>query len=58
MSFCIKFITFDRLDGGDNGAKGKPVSLKGKPLEEAATSRSRYSPDDFLFLYGIKRLNG
>jgi hypothetical protein len=58
LSYCIKFVTYDRLPRGDNGAKGKAVSLKGKPLDELVEWRSRYSPGDFLFLYGAKRLNG
>jgi hypothetical protein len=58
LSYCIKFVTYDRLPRGDNGAKGKAVSLKGKPLDELVEWRSRYSPGHFLFLYGAKRLNG
>ena len=58
LSYCIKFVTYDRLSRGDNGEKGRAVSLKGKPLDELVEWRSRYSPGDFLFLYGAKRLNG
>ena len=58
LSYCIKFVTYDRLPRGDSGAKGKAVSLKGKPLEELIEWRSQYAPNDFLFLYGVKRLNG
>jgi hypothetical protein len=58
LSYCIKFVTYDRLPRGDSGAKGKAVSLKGKPLDELIEWRSQYVPNDFLFLYGAKRLNG
>jgi hypothetical protein len=58
LSYCIKFVTYDRRPRGDNGAKGKAVSLKGKPLDELVGWRSQYQPRDFLFLYGAKRLNG
>jgi hypothetical protein len=58
LSYCIKFVTYDFLPRGSNGAKGKAVSLKGSPLDELVEWRSRYSPGDFLFLYGAKRQNG
>jgi hypothetical protein len=58
LSYCIKFVTYDCLRRGDNGAKGKVVPLKGRPLDELVAWRSQYSPSDFLFLYGAKRLNG
>lgn len=58
LSYCIKFVTYDRLPRGDGAAKGKAVSLRGKPLEELVEWRSQYTPSDFLFLYGAKRLNG
>jgi hypothetical protein len=58
LSYCIKFVTYDRLPRAVDGRKGKPVSLKGGPLDELAMWRARYAPDDFLFLYGAKRLNG
>jgi hypothetical protein len=58
LSYCIKFVTYDHLPRGENGAKGKAVPLAGKPLEELVAWRSRYSPSDFLFLYDAKRLNG
>jgi hypothetical protein len=57
LSYCIKFVTYDRLPRAVDGGKGKPVSLKGAPLAELAAWRAQYSPDDFLFLYGAKRLN-
>jgi hypothetical protein len=58
LSYCIKFVTYDRLLPGESVVKGKPVSLKGKPLDELVGWRAQYAPDDFLFLYGAKRLNG
>jgi hypothetical protein len=58
LSYCTKFVTYDRLLPGESVVKGKPVSLKGKPLDELVGWRAQYAPDDFLFLYGAKRLNG
>jgi hypothetical protein len=58
LSYCIKFVTYDRLPRGESGRKGKPVPLKGAPLNELIEWRSQYSPADALFLYGAKRLNG
>ena len=58
LSYCIKFMTYDRLARADNGTKGKAVSLRGEPLNELIKWRSQYSPDEFLFLYGVKRQNG
>jgi len=58
LSYCIKFVTYDRLPKAAGGGLGKPVPLKGAPLAELAVWRAQYSPDDSLFLYGAKRLNG
>ena len=57
LSYCVKFLTYDCLPRGENGAKGRAVPLKGKPLEELVAWRALYAPDNFLFLYGAKRLN-
>src|SRR6202453_1964307 len=58
LSYCIKYVAYDRLPKTAGGGLGKPVPLKGATLAELAVGRAQYSPDDSLFLYGAKRLNG
>lgn len=57
LSYCMKFVTYDRLQRSENGGAGKAVPLQRTPLAELASWRARCALDDLLFLYGAKRLN-
>jgi hypothetical protein len=58
LSYYVKFVTYDRLPraAAENWESRSP--LKGARLAELAAWRAQYAPDDFLFLYGVKRLKG